>query len=168
MRVVQTPRWRPTARIIVLDPDDRILLFSFAGGPDGSFWLTPGGGLHKGETPEAAGVRELAEETGYAVTETGLGPVVATCAGQWRGDDGTVFFGAHSFFCVRVTDPEVRTDGQEDLERSLITGYRWWTLEELAGYPGPVSPPDLPDLVSALLRNGTLTSPLRLAWRPLR
>jgi 8-oxo-dGTP diphosphatase len=47
--------------------DGAVLL---AGGiePDGSTeWTLPGGGLDHGEQPAAAAVREVAEETGYAV-----------------------------------------------------------------------------------------------------
>lgn len=39
------PRFRPTARLIVLDPAGRVLLFS-ATDPRGQVWFTPGGGLH--------------------------------------------------------------------------------------------------------------------------
>src|SRR6185312_10673559 len=31
---------------------------------------------------------------------------------------------------VRVTEPWVDTDGQEALERSVITGYRWWAARD--------------------------------------
>jgi len=75
------PRFRPTARLIVLDPADRILLFS-ATDPRGQVWFTPGGGVHRGESLEAAAVRELAEETGHLRTAAEIGPLVATCAGQ--------------------------------------------------------------------------------------
>ena len=58
------PRFRPTARLILLDPAGRILLFS-ATDPRGQVWFTPGGGVHRGESLDAAAVRELAEETGH-------------------------------------------------------------------------------------------------------
>ena len=98
----------------------------------GTWWFTPGGGVHRGETLTAAAVRELAEETGYASAEAGLGPVVATSLALWKGDhDRTLFLGAHSFFFLRVPQPVIDTDGQEDFERVVITGHRWWTLDEL-------------------------------------
>ncbi|HEY6788143.1 MAG TPA: NUDIX domain-containing protein, partial [Trebonia sp.] len=93
-----TPRWRPTARLFVLDPLDRLLLFRFRGGAGGVSWLTPGGGLHRGETVQAAAVRELAEETGYVVTEDDLGPIVATRGGLWRSSSGRPVFGADTYF----------------------------------------------------------------------
>src|SRR5215468_11734034 len=107
------PRFRPTARLLVVDPDGRVLLFSAAGG----VWFTPGGGVHRGESLEAAAVRELAEETGHVRAEADIGPLVATCSGLWSTEDGFTFFGADAFFCVRVAGPRVDMDGQEALER---------------------------------------------------
>jgi 8-oxo-dGTP pyrophosphatase MutT (NUDIX family) len=161
------PVWRPTARLIVLDPLDRILLFRFTDRTGRIGWFTPGGGLHKGETPEAGAARELAEETGFVVTAAGAGPVVATCGGQWRAEDGTVFFGADSFFLVRVADAAVRTDGQEALERSIITGHRWWSVAEMAEAEDRIVPAALPGLVAQLLDSGIPDWPVRLPWRDL-
>lgn len=163
-----TPVWRPTARVLLADPLGRVLLFS-ALDPDGSrWWFTPGGGIHRGETPEAAAVRELAEETGYVCAESELGPVVATAASRWYAQDsGKLFFGAHSFFFVRVSHTTLDTDGQEDLERALITGHHWWTTGELRSatermYPaGPV----LAALVDRLLRGEIPDRPVRLPRR---
>lgn len=148
----------------MLDPADRVLLFSFAGDDGTTGWFTPGGGLRRGETLTAGAVRELAEETGFAVAEPDLGPVVATRAGLWRGD-GVLFFGADSFFSVRVPHARVSTDGHEAFEASIITGYRWWTPEELALGKDAIRPPGLPALVATLLSCGPPPTPLRLPWR---
>jgi 8-oxo-dGTP pyrophosphatase MutT (NUDIX family) len=158
------PTWRPTARLLMLDALDRVLLFS-ADDPRGTVWFTPGGAIQRGETLASAAVRELAEETGYIHAEAGLGPVVATCAGLWPGADGQVFFGADSFFLVRVADPVIRTDGQEPLERSVITGHHWWTLSELREATEVILPVGLPGLVARLLSEGIPDRPLRLPWR---
>ena len=160
----QAPLWRPTARLLVLDSLDRLLLFS-ADDPGGTVWFTPGGGIHRGETLARAAVRELAEETGYVRAEAGLGPVIATCAGLWSAADGRLFFGADSFFLVRVTDPVISTGGQEPLERSVITGHRWWTSNELREATEVIVPFGLPGLVARLLSEGIPGRPLRLPWR---
>jgi len=161
-----TPIWRPTARMLVHDPLDRLLLFSALDPAGRTWWFTPGGGVHRGETLTAAAVRELAEETGYVCAEADLGPVVATCAGVWPspGEDGRRYFAADSFFFVRVPHPAVSTRAQEELERSVITGHRWWTVDELRTTTDELFPRGLADLVAGLLSDGAPARPVRLAW----
>jgi 8-oxo-dGTP pyrophosphatase MutT (NUDIX family) len=161
--MAETPVFRPTARLLVVDPDERVLLFSSADGAGGTWWFTPGGGVHRGETVSQAAVRELSEETGFACAEDELGPVVATSSALWKGDrDGTLFLGAHSFFYLRVPQPVIDTDGQEEFERSFITGHRWWTLDELRETTDDVRPRALADLLDRLIRNGIPDRPIRL------
>lgn len=47
--------------------DEQVLLARWTG-PEGPRWMLPGGGLDHGEDPREAAVREVEEETGYAVT----------------------------------------------------------------------------------------------------
>lgn len=51
---------------VVVDDRDRILLALFNQGPTPA-WTLPGGGVELHESVEQAAVRELREETGYAV-----------------------------------------------------------------------------------------------------
>ena len=62
--------------MVLLDPDDRILLMHGhePDDPATTWWFTPGGGLEGAESREQAALRELAEETG--ITEVELGPVL--------------------------------------------------------------------------------------------
>jgi 8-oxo-dGTP pyrophosphatase MutT (NUDIX family) len=164
--VSQTPIWRPTARLLVADPADRVLLFSAQDPGEERWWFTPGGGVHRGETLRGAAVRELSEETGFACTEAGLGPVVATSASLWLAkQEGKLFLGAHSFFFLRVTHATLDTDGQEDLERSMITGHRWWSVAELRAATEVIAPLGLADLLERLLRGDIPASPVRLPRR---
>ena len=159
------PRFRPTARLVVLDPAGRVLLFS-AVDRLAQVWFTPGGGVHRGESLEAAAVRELAEETGHVRAEADIGPLVATSAGLWPAGNGLTFFGADSYFLVRVAGAWVDTGGQEALERSVITGHRWWTTVELRATSDKIVPNGLADLVDGLLRAGLPATPVRLTWNP--
>jgi 8-oxo-dGTP pyrophosphatase MutT (NUDIX family) len=159
---------RPTARIIVVDDRDRILLFSALdqrNHPElGRFWFTPGGGLHDGETFSEGASRELREETGLQVSPERLGPVVAESSGIWTTQRGQRFYSEVSFFCVRVPRFEIDTSGFEQIERDEITGHRWWSHAELRATPEIVLPRGLADLVRRLLSGQEMRSPVWLPW----
>jgi 8-oxo-dGTP pyrophosphatase MutT (NUDIX family) len=160
-----TPKWRPTARIFVVDPEVRVLMFSSADTDGSRWWYTPGGGVRRGETLAEAAIRELAEETGYRCAEVELGPLVATCAGTWPGvDGGRPHFSADSYFFVRVTHADIDTGGQEDAERAYITGHRWWALDEIRTADEVVWPIGVADLVMRLVAGDIPDRPVRLPW----
>ena len=61
--------------VALLDADGRVLLAQRpAGKPMAGLWEFPGGKVDPGETPEAALIRELAEELGIDVTASCLAP----------------------------------------------------------------------------------------------
>lgn len=159
------PVWRPTARLLAVDSQDRVLLFSALDTAGRPWWFTPGGGIHRGETVAAAAARELGEETGFVRSVSDVGPVVATSGGRWQGDDGRQYLAADSFFFVRVDTTSISTDSMEPLERSVITGHRWWTLAELRETTNVVFPLGLADLLTMLLCDGAPDHPVRLPWR---
>ena len=151
-------RLRQAARAVILDPADRILLVRFEF-PNAGFWATPGGGIDPGETPEAAIVRELAEEVGLSGVE--IGPWIWTREHVfpfWDGSwDGQVE--RYSFVRAAAFEPQPRFT-PEQLAAEFVTGMRWWTQEELAASEELFAPRRLPELVAALVRDGPPGEPV--------
>jgi ADP-ribose pyrophosphatase YjhB (NUDIX family) len=89
-------------------------------------WFLPGGGVDHGEHPADAVVREVAEETGLAVTVTGVRDVVAEVVARpplREHTDGVIYDVA---VVGGVLRPEV--DGTSD-------GARWVPPDEVAALP---------------------------------
>lgn len=162
----QRPIPRPSARILLVDVHDRILLFrGFGTARDPRpIWITPGGGVRAGEPLPEAAARELREETGLAMPPEALGPVVAVSAGPWTSDDGRLFEATDSYFFVRVPQTAVDVSGMEQLERSLLDTFRWWPIADLAATAERVIPHSLPALLGPLLTGPPPAEPVVIPW----
>lgn len=146
-------RPRPSARLLVVDPDGRILLFrfAFAHGPLAGrvFWATPGGALEPGESFEEGAKRELAEETGLVIDDPG--PQVARREYVMIAPEGDGVQADERFFLLRV-DPFILADhGWTELERQVMTEHRWWRPEEIAAAEEKIYPEDLVAMLAAAL-----------------
>lgn len=145
VRHVGAERTRPGVRLVVLDPDDRVLLFRVTDvdGSHDTWWEAPGGGRHQGEPAPAAAARELAEEVGAATpTIVALGEVHVrrTTLG------GAGLHKVEDLFAVRVDTATVDDRGWSAAEVRDIAECRWWTIDELDRLTDPVVPADLPRL----------------------
>ena len=140
---------RPAARLLVLDGQDRLLLFHFihrSGALAGdSYWAPPGGGLEEGESFEAAACRELLEETGIAIAHPGS--AVARREVTFRMPDGGMVRSDERYFLIRVGQPELSTAGWSELERATLAGHAWWTRPALARLADQVWPQDVADML---------------------
>jgi 8-oxo-dGTP pyrophosphatase MutT (NUDIX family) len=157
-----------SARVLLVDAQDRLLLFHTKTGPDSAaddtLWLPVGGGVAPGEPLAAAAARELREETGLAVDPDALGPVVATTGGpaslSWLAEEFR-----DTFFFLRVDSHDVEISALEDLEATTFLGHRWWTVGELAATSERVVPLGLTHLLRDLIAGRIPSEPIQLPWR---
>lgn len=161
-------RRRPAARLLVVDPEGRLLLFKFdfKEGPLAGrrFWATPGGALDPGESFEQAAVRELFEETGLRIETPG--PDVARRAAVFQDHDGERVAADERFYVVRVRSPELSRDGWTDLERQVMTEHRWWSADELRRSGEEIWPHDLADILALVCAGGRGPPPTDAAAPP--
>ncbi|MFG2672471.1 NUDIX hydrolase [Streptomyces sp. NPDC048445] len=153
---------RKVSRLVLLDPDDRVLLMHGfePEDPASTWWFTPGGGLEGDETREQAALRELAEETG--IREVELGPLLwkRMCSFPF---DGRRWEQDEWYFLARTAQTLTDTSGQTVLERRSVAGLRWWTSAELSATRETVYPTRLAGLLHTLLDEGPPRTPLVLA-----
>ncbi|NCP15216.1 MAG: NUDIX domain-containing protein [Sphingomonadales bacterium] len=130
-------RLRRAARVIVLDPLDRVLMFRFDVPGRDPFWVTAGGECEPGESFEDAARRELLEETGITA-DPGL--QIARLTPQFVTVEGEPVQADERFFRVRVAEAVIDTSRHTAAEQRLMTQHRWFTRAELADWHEAVFP----------------------------
>lgn len=150
------------ARVLLLDPADRVLLIHARDPdqPDHHWWELPGGGLDPDETPTDAARRELAEETG--IHHITLGPEL------WIRESRFHYRGRHHHRIDHVylahtttTTPQVPFKPTENEKLGLIER-RWRTLDDLTHCTDKPLPAELPHLLRQVLDGHLPTTPLVL------
>jgi 8-oxo-dGTP pyrophosphatase MutT (NUDIX family) len=143
-------RLRRAARLIVLDPEARALMFRYDVPGRPPFWVTAGGECEPGESFEDAARRELFEETGISADP---GPQIAQMTPEFITVQGEPVQADERFFLIHVAKAEIDTSRHTATEVALMTRHRWFTLDELADWPEPVFPVEL----AAMIRSQTAT-----------
>jgi ADP-ribose pyrophosphatase YjhB (NUDIX family) len=157
------PRLRHSARGVLLDPADRVLLvrFELRDIEPPTLWACPGGGVEPGESAVQTLRRELDEEVGLKLQADPpkvwhrrlVGPNLA------RGYEGVV----EDYFLVRTAAFDPRgsfTD--EELVAENLHEIRWWTLPEIANAGTTFAPRNMANELEALLRDGPPARPVQL------
>lgn len=163
MPLSEGPYARHTARVLLMNKEDRLLLFKYQDGRRSHTWLTPGGGIDDGETVDAAAARELWEETRLVVAPEELGGLVAATGGYadfgWK--KGTF---REDYFFHRVDTLDIDTSGFTDYERKTISEHRWWSIADLEATDENVVPWGLAPLLASILRDGPPENLVELPW----
>ena len=144
----QEPTPREAGRVLVIDPAGRVLLLQGfdPAKPNSLHWVTIGGGVDDGEGTAQAALRELWEETGInATADVLIGPV-------WRRTTEFSFAGMRylqdeDYYVLRVGEVHVTLANLDAIERATITGYRWWSRQELVTTTEAFFPAELPELL---------------------
>ncbi len=131
-------RLLPVVAVALVDADGRILLQQRPPGKSLSgLWEFPGGKIEPGETPEAALIRELAEELGISVSTACLAP--ATFASAPLGDRHLLLL----LFVCRKWEGTPRA-----IEASALT---WVRPVQMHALPMPPADRPLIGLIEALV-----------------
>lgn len=137
-------RLRRAARLIVLDPEGRALMFRYDVPGRPPFWVTAGGECDPGESFEDAARRELFEETGIIADP---GPQIARMTPEFVTVEGEPVQADERFFLLRAGEARVDTAGHTELERKLMTRHRWFTLDELENWHEALFPVELATMI---------------------
>jgi 8-oxo-dGTP diphosphatase len=137
-----------SARLVVVDPAGRLLLFRYHDEHRPPFWSTAGGRLAEGESYLDAAERELREETGFCAP---VGPLLRVREEVYAVADGEPARWIEHYFLVRCAEAAPSRDGWTEEERATIRDYRWWSLDEMRKTGETFLPPWLPDLLAEAL-----------------
>ena len=156
---------RPSSRVLVLDRQQRLLLFGGRGlepAPSGAvrYWFTPGGGVEDGEDLRTAAVRELAEELGLVVDPTQLEGPVWLRRHVWPWGE-TVVDSRETYFALRDVVHTVDVSGRTAEELAADQPHRWWSAGELTASAEAFAPRTLAGSLGEVLE-GPWAGPPRI------
>ncbi len=145
------PVARVGGRLLIVDPDERVLLIHERIGDTATHWLTPGGGVEGDEDPRDAAMREAVEEVGVEIALGADDVAVLTTRRLWSWTDITYDQVDH-FFLARVgAGLTVRPQGLTAVELQTVLGHAWWSIEELRSTSETLLPADLGDVLDRVL-----------------
>jgi ADP-ribose pyrophosphatase YjhB (NUDIX family) len=146
-----------SARALLVDPQDRVLLMKLAIDAQQTYWLTPGGSLHAGESFEDALRREIREETGLTLAQPGHW--------VWTSPkrivrDGRPVDTLARVYIQRVPNFSATPTALTSAERRMFRELRWWSIDEIAASREAFIPRTLAMLLAALLEGPWPAEPI--------
>ena len=164
----ESPFQRDSARVLLLDPEQRLLLFrlSFLDAETGlPVWFPPGGSVEPGESHEEAAKREIIEETGMTDVVFGSWVWLREYTGVWLGLErrGEWFHTDERYQLARASGCEISRAGWTENELADIVEHRWWSVAEIAATSDAVFVPRrLALLLPAVLAGDLSPEPIRV------
>ena len=150
-----------TVKLLLVDPDDRLLLIRGRDPVDGAHhWYPVGGGIHPGESHHEAAAREAWEESGLALPHNG--------ETVWTRQTRYTFAGAtydvhETWLRYRVPCFDPAPARLSELEQQSMVGFRWWTVEELRSTEESVFPAVLGERLAQLHAEGCPDAPIDIS-----
>jgi len=138
---------RPAARILLMDPAGRVLLFRFDAADRPPFWATPGGAVDPGESYEEAARRELIEETGIHADP---GPELFRRVVEFVTLEGVPVLADERYFLIRTEAAGIDTSRHTELERRGVEHWQWVDRDAIAAPHELIYPEDLAEILSGL------------------
>jgi 8-oxo-dGTP pyrophosphatase MutT (NUDIX family) len=157
-----SPAPRIGARVVLLDPHDRVLLVHARDPdqPDHHWWELPGGGQDYGETLEATAIRELAEETGIELDAIGPQLWIRESRFRYRNRDHHRI--DHVFLARPIRTAPSTITRPTDNEKLGLIERRWRTTDDLDTSPDKLLPASLPTVLRDVINGHLPTKPLQL------
>jgi 8-oxo-dGTP pyrophosphatase MutT (NUDIX family) len=148
---------RETARLVLIDPQNRLLLmkvndpatFSLnQSSVKSPLWVTLSGEIQSGEDVIATAKRELFEETG--ITDAEIGPAI------WYGEQDLIWKGEltrlkETFVVVKTSDSQIVDIYRTPEEQLAMLEVKWWHIDELEKTSETILPPNLAKFIYPIL-----------------
>jgi 8-oxo-dGTP pyrophosphatase MutT (NUDIX family) len=152
---------RTCSRVLAISDRGRVLLLRGhdPARPQYAIWHAPGGGVEPGESAVETAVREFAEEIGVVID---IGPHVWNRVSRFSFNE--VPYEQYEQYFLAEIGPEFEPSfvNMLDYERDWVTGHGWFSVEELREVEQRdlLAPPDLPERLADLLRDGVPSTPV--------